>query len=186
MRLQKLFNKALLSRNLCLVAVIFGLSFAVPVYANERVAYQNWIVDIGLETTEAYTANDSGSSLGLFCGGSTCVFYLNPNLNCQPNSKNSALMNSATQSASIAMQCTLVGKHYFQMLDPFEQVLGAVKSGGHIGFAVALQGGAFSVYRFSLNGALPALQRALDESAKKRTPRSSKPSKQADSKDITL
>lgn len=181
-----MFNKALLSRNLCLVAVIFGLSFAVPVYANERVAYQNWIVDIGLETTEAYTANDSGSSLGLFCGGSTCVFYLNPNLNCQPNSKNSALMNSATQSASIAMQCTLVGKHYFQMLDPFEQVLGAVKSGGHIGFAVALQGGAFSVYRFSLNGALPALQRALDESAKKRTPRSRKPSKQADSKDITL
>jgi hypothetical protein len=156
---------------------------ASPASANDRVVYQNWIVDIGTDTTEAYTANDSGSSLGLFCGGSTCVFYLNPNLNCQPNSKNAVLMNSATQSASIAMQCTLVGKHYFQMLDPFEQVFSAVKSGGHIGFAVALQGGAFSVYRFSLNGALLALQRALDESAKKSKPIKSQ--NQAGSKDIT-
>lgn len=186
MRLQKLFNSASPFGNLYLGIFLLSLLIAAPTSANERVIYQNWIVDIGAETTEAYTANDSGSSLGLFCGGSTCVFYPNPNLNCQPNSKNAVLMNSATQSASIAMQCTLVGKHYFQILDPFEQVLSAVKSGGHIGFAVALQGGAFSVYRFSLNGALPALQRTLDESAKKRLSKPAKPPTQSGSKDITL
>lgn len=154
--------------------------------ANEKIAYQNWTVDIGSETTEAYTANESGSSLGLFCGGSTCVFYLNPNLKCQPNSKNAVLMNGATRSASISMQCTLVGRHYFQMLDPFDQVLSAVKAGGQIGFAVALQGGAFSVYRFSLNGALPALQRALDESTKRRPVKPSPQTNQTGTKDITL
>ena len=163
-----------------------GLSFLWPASADDRVIYQNWTVDIGVETAEAYTVNDSGSSLGLFCGGSTCVFYLNPKLNCQPNSKNAVLMNGATQSASINMQCTLVGKHYFQILDPFDQVFSAVKSGGHIGFAVALHGGAFSVYRFSLNGALPALQRVLDESAKKRLTKPVKPLNQNNSKDITL
>ena len=181
-----MFNKVFRVRWLQLGVLLAISSFATAVSANERAAYQNWIVDIGSETTEAYTANDSGSSLGLFCGGSTCVFYLNPNLKCQPNSKNAVLMNGSTQSASIAMQCTLVGKHYFQMLDPFDQVLSAVKAGGHIGFAVALQGGAFSVYRFSLNGALPALQRALDESAKKRLPKPAQPSNQAGFKDITL
>lgn len=173
-------------RQFQLGALFAIVSFVTEVSANERVAYQNWTVDIGSETTEAYTANDSGSSLGLFCGGSNCVFYLNPNLRCQPNSKNAVLMNGSTQSASISMQCTLVGKHYFQMLDPFDQVLSAVKGGGHIGFAVALQGGAFSVYRFSLNGALPALRRALDESAKKRSLNPAKPSNQAGFKDITL
>lgn len=159
---------------------------ASSAHANDRVAYQNWVVDIGTETTEAYTANDSSSSLGLFCGGSTCVFYLNPNLNCQPNAKNVVLMNSSSQSAAITMQCTLVGKHYFQMLDPFDQVLGAVKAGGSIGFAVALQGGAFSVYRFSLNGAASALQRALDESAKKRFDKPTQAMGQPGFKGITL
>lgn len=168
------------------IALSGALLLAFEVSANERVAYQNWIVDSGPETTEAYTANDSNSSLGLFCGGSTCVFYLNPNLNCQPNTKNAVLMNSSSQSAAITMQCTLVGKHYFQILDPFDQVLNAVKSGGNIGFAVALQGGAFSVYRFSLNGAVPALQRALDESAKKRLVKPVQPSGQPGFKDITL
>ena len=162
------------------------LLLAFEASANERLAFQNWIVDTGPETTEAYTANDSNSSLGLFCGGTTCVFYLNPNLNCQPNTKNAVLMNGSTQSAAITMQCTLVGKHYFQILDPFDQVLNAVKAGGNIGFAVALQGGAFSVYRFSLNGAVPALQKALDEAAKKRLVKPAQPNGQPGFKDITL
>ena len=165
---------------------IFVFSMITSVYANDRVVYQNWIVDIGTETVEAYTANDSSSSLGLFCGGSACTFYLNPNLNCQPNAKNVVLMNSSNQSAAITMQCTLVGKHYFQILDPFDRVFSAVKAGGSIGFAVAIQGGAFSVYRFSLNGAAPALQRALDESAKKRLVKPTQVTGQPRFKGITL
>jgi hypothetical protein len=156
--------------------------------ANEKVVFQNWVVELGPETTEAYTANDSNSSLGLFCGGTTCVFYLNPNLNCQPNTKNAVLMNAMASSAAIGMQCTLVGKHYFQILDSFDQVLSAVNAGGNIGFAVALQGGAFSVYRFSLNGALPAIQTALDQAAKKRQAKPAQPiqNQRPGFKDITL
>ena len=161
---------------------------AGSVLANEKIAYQNWVVDIGPETTEAYTANESNSSLGLFCGGTTCVFYLNPNLNCQPNTKNAVLMNGSVVSAAIGMQCALIGQHYFQILDPFDQVLNAVRVGGNIGFAVALQGGAFSVYRFSLSGALPAVQRALDEVSKKRQirPVQPLPNQTPGFKDITL
>lgn len=168
--------------------ITFLLLNAGNVFSNEKIAYQNWIVEIGADTTEAYTANDSNSSLGLFCGGTTCVFYLNPNLNCQPNTKNAVLMNGSTVSAAIGMQCTLVGQHYFQILDPFDQVLNAVRAGSNIGFAVALQGGAFSVYRFSLNGALLALQRALDEAAKKRQVRPAQPipNQAPGFKDITL
>ena len=176
----------MLKQALHTLALLGCLLLAFQVSANERITYQNWIVDAGSETTEAYTANDSNSSLGLFCGGTTCVFYLNPNLNCQPNTKNAVLMNGSSQSAAITMQCTLVGKHYFQILDPFDQVLNAVKAGGNIGFAVALQGGAFSVYRFSLNGAAPALQRALDEAAKKRLVKPVQPNGQPSLKDITL
>ena len=88
------------------------------------------------------------------------------------------------------MQCTLVGQHYFQILDPFDQVLNEIKAGDNIGFAVALKGGAFSVYRFSLNGAMPAIQRALDEAAKKSQLRQAQPiipqAPASGFKDITL
>lgn len=178
--------KRITSSAIFIVFLSFGL--IDHALANEKITYQNWVIEIAPETTEAYTANDSGSTLGLFCGGSTCVFYLNPNLKCQPNTKNAVLMNGSTVSAALDMQCTLVGKHYFQILDSFDQVMNAVKAGGNIGFAVALQGGAFSVYRFSLNGSLPAIQRALEEASRKRQPKSTQPlpNQASGFKDITL
>ena len=178
----------MINRVLTSFFVLLALLLQGQAFANEKIAYQNWVVDIGLETTEAYTANDSNSSLGLFCGGTTCVFYLNPNLNCQPNTKNAVLMNTSASSAAFGMQCTLVGSHYFQILDSFDLVLNAVKAGGNVGFAVALQGGAFSVYRFSLNGGMPAIQKALDEAAKKRKakPTQPLPNQPPGFKDITL
>ena len=152
-------------RSLIATVLLIGLSVA---YANDKIAYQNWAVEIGPETTEAYTANESASTFGLFCGGTTCVFYLKPNLNCVPNTKNSVLMNTGITSAALGMQCTQIGQYYFQILDPFDVVLNALKTGDSIGFAVALQGGAFSVARFSLQGALPAIQKAIDEAARKK------------------
>jgi len=164
--------------------------FVLPAHAraSELVTYQNWAVELAPETAEAYTANDSKSSLGLFCGGTTCVFYLNANLNCQPNAKNAVLMNSASISTAITMQCAMVGNHYFEILDPFEVVLNAVKTGDTIGFAVALQGGAFAVARFNLNGAMPAIQRALDEAAHRHAVKPIQPAQpmQPGFKDITL
>jgi len=146
----------------CLIAT-FNLALA-----NDKIAYQNWVVETTPETTEAYTANDSASTFGLFCGGTTCVFYLKPNLNCIPNTKNAVLLNTGHTSAAIGMQCTLVGNYYFQILDNFDVVFNAAKTGDTVGFAVALQGGAFSVTRFSLQGAIPAIQKAIDDAARKK------------------
>jgi hypothetical protein len=85
------------------------------------------------------------------------------------------------------MQCTLVGSHYFQILDPFDVVLNLVKTGDSIGFAVALQNGAFSVSRFNMQGALPAIQKSIDEAARRKL-QQIKPSQpiQPGIKDVTL
>jgi hypothetical protein len=63
------------------------------------------------------------------------------------------------------MECTRIGGKLFQILNPFETVLRAAQAGDTIGFAVALQSGAFAVTRFSLAGAKPAIERALVEAA---------------------
>lgn len=149
------------------LTVLCLLSFlSLQATAGEKVAYQNWIVDISSATTEAYTANDSKSSFGVFCAADKCLFYLHQALQCQPGAKYSVLMNSATVSTALSIQCTQIGSNLFQILDPFDAVLNAVKAGDTIGFAVALQSGAFSVTRFSLAGSTDAIKRALVEAAK--------------------
>jgi len=150
-----------------LLSALFFLSISSQlVIAGEKVAYQNWIVDMNGATTEAYTANDSKSSFGVFCAADKCLFYLHQALQCQPGAKYSVLMNSASISTALSMQCTQIGGNLFQILDPFDAVLNAVKAGDTIGFAVALQSGAFGVTRFSLAGSTDAIRRALQEAAK--------------------
>ena len=131
--------------------------------ANEKVAYQNWMADLGGKTNEAYTIADANSSLGVFCANEQCLFYLRQPLNCSPGAKYSVLMNSPSISTALSMECTPIHGNLFQILTPFDAVLRATQAGETIGFAVALQSGAFAVTQFSLLGAKPAIERVLAE-----------------------
>lgn len=131
--------------------------------AGEKTAYQNWTAEIGGKTNEAYTIADPNTSLGMFCGGDQCLFYLHQSLNCSPGVKYSVLMNSPSVSTALSMECTQIGGNVFQILTPFDAVFKAVQAGDSIGFAVALQSGAFAVTRFSLLGAKAAIDRVLNE-----------------------
>ncbi|MFZ4379793.1 MAG: hypothetical protein ACOYN1_08560 [Polynucleobacter sp.] len=147
--------------------ILLAMLFFVATSAQaEKLASQNWVVDLNGQINEAYTANDSKSSFGVFCSGDKCLFYLHQALKCDPGTKYSVLMNSQTVSTALSMECTLIGGNLFQILDPFDTVLRATQAGELIGFAVALQSGAFAVTRFSLLGAKPAIERALLEAAK--------------------
>ena len=75
------------------------------------------------------------------------------------------LMNSPSVSTALTMKCTSIGGNVFQILTPFDAVFKAIQAGDSIGFAVALQSGAFAVTRFSLLGAKPAVDRVLNEAA---------------------
>jgi len=132
----------------------------------ERLTSQKWVLDLNGQTNEAHTANDSASSFGVFCSGEKCLFYLRQGLKCEPGTKYSVLMNSQATSTALSMECTQIGGNLFQILDPFEAVLRATQAGEMIGFAVALQSGAFAVNRFSLAGSKPAIERVLLEAAK--------------------
>ena len=144
---------------------LLGLLLLSTTAQAEKLASQNWIADLNGQTNEAYTANDSKSSFGVFCSGEKCLFYLHQGLKCSPGSKYSVLLNSQAVSTALSMECTQIGGNLFQILDPFEAVLKATQAGDMIGFAVALQSGAFAVNRFSLAGAKPAIERVLLEAA---------------------
>jgi len=131
--------------------------------AGEKLGYLNWVADLSGQVNEAYTINGPQSSFGMFCSADKCLFYLHQALRCQPGEKYSVLMNSPPISAAIRMECTLVGGNLFQILEPFDQVMKGVQNGETIGFAVALQSGAFAANSFSLLGAKQAINRVMQE-----------------------
>jgi hypothetical protein len=146
---------------------ILFLSLLISSYtwAGEKVAYQNWAAELSGKTNEAYTIADQNTSFGTFCSGEQCLFYLRQSFNCTPGAKYSVLMNSLSVSTALTMECTPINGTLFQILSPFETVLKATQIGDSVGFAVALQSGAFAVSRFSLAGAKPAIDRLLMEAA---------------------
>jgi hypothetical protein len=145
--------------------VSFTLLAVDHVLAGEKLGYQNWSAELGGKTNEAYTVADQNTSFGSFCSGEQCLFYLRQSFNCTPGSKYPVLMNSPSVSTSLTMECTVINGNVFQILSPFDAVLKATQTGETIGFAVALQSGAFAVTRFSLLGAKPAIERLLTEAA---------------------
>ena len=47
--------------------IAMGLLLLALTAQAEKLASQNWVVDLNGQTNEAYTANDSKSSFGVFC-----------------------------------------------------------------------------------------------------------------------
>jgi hypothetical protein len=152
------------------ILVLF-IGFAIQLssaYAQEKAEVGDWKIQSKGVITEAYTAPNPESTFGLFCSAEKCIFYLHQALTCKPNTKYSVLLNSLNVATSIRMTCTQVGADLFWILSPFDTVLKATQAGDQVGFAVALQSGAFAVSRFSLDGATKAINESLVLAARKK------------------
>lgn len=153
-----------MKRLLVSILILFTV-FSKLAQAGEKMAIQNWIAELNGQVNEAYTVNGPQSSFGMFCSGEQCLFYLHQNLRCTPGEKYSVLMNGPPVSSALTMECTQINGNLFQILKPFDEVLKGIQNGEAIGFAVALQSGAFAVNRFSLQGANIAIKRVMQEAA---------------------
>ncbi len=147
------------------IVTIFMVLATQMAWAGDKYPYQNWTAELSGRNNEAYTIADANTSFGTFCAGEQCLFYLHQGLNCAPGAKYSVLMNSPSISTALTMECTLINGNIFQILTPFNAVLKATQIGESIGFAVALQSGAFAVSQFSLAGAKPSIKRVLTEAS---------------------
>ena len=136
--------------------------FSGNLWAIERVAIGNWIVQTSTGSIEASTSAGS-TSFGMYCQSDQCMFYLHDSLRCHPGSRSPILMSGLGNAASLNMKCAQINGVLFQILEPFNTVLNEVKRDGIVSFAVPLQNGSFGVSRFSLNGGFEAIRQALQE-----------------------
>lgn len=146
-----------------LISILMLVSLHSGFVQAEKLAFQNWVAELNGQINEAYTVSGPQSSFGMFCSGEQCLFYLHQNLRCTPGEKYSVLLNDPPISSALTMECTQINGNLFQILKPFDEVLKGIQNGESIGFAVALQSGAFAVNRFSLAGSKSAINQVMQE-----------------------
>jgi hypothetical protein len=144
--------------------VAAGMTFFCSSAIADEQHVGDWIVDFGGTYTEAFTANQSGSTFGLFCMSGSCTFYLDTNTRCSEGGSIPMLINSDSGATYVLSSCFHLTQgqrvRYVNSIRD-RDVVTAISSGGVIGFAIPLASGEFKVVRFSLNGATSATQRAV-------------------------
>lgn len=148
-----------------LLLLLLCLPYAVASYAANRV-FGDWVVSAEAGIYETYTANDSGSTLGLLCTDTDCSFYLRAGITCENGGTYLALINSESGASSHQLSCAplpLNGRtEYVIMIGDIESFATTVLRSTTIGFAIPMANGQFKVSRFSLRGSAKALEEVVN------------------------
>ena len=123
--------------------------------------YGDWTFRPSKDYAFSTTKNTSGSAFGVVCGKS-CSVFVNFMRTCTSKNDYPVMVNSSAGAFHLYLRCHILEGRHLLSADISDQLLDAIESGGEIGFAVPLDGGQFSVSRFSLNGAMPAMRRAVE------------------------
>lgn len=171
--------------NMRAFVLLLFLPYSVTSYAANRV-FGDWLVSVENGVYETYTANESGSTLGLLCTESDCYFYLRADITCESGGTYLALINSESGAASHKLSCAPLtinnNIEYVLLIGDLEPFAEVIISSTTIGFAIPMANGQFKVSRFSLRGANKALEVVVDL----RKARSSPPQKKQGIRDTTI
>ncbi|SEA16505.1 hypothetical protein [Microbulbifer marinus] len=108
----------------------------------------------------ALTASDTGKGLGQFCdfGDGMCIYKVMFPVTCEYGGSYPILVS--TDGAAFTMNMTCLKSNDdggVYGLTPFDDIDRIIREGNRIGLVMAMEGGAFSVVRFSLRGSNAAM-----------------------------
>lgn len=92
-----------------------------------------------------------------FVDTKSCLHILVTGTKCEDKMKIAILMNAKSGSALINATCSVNGSRHELLLSPYDSVRSGLTSGDMVGFAIPLESGSFRAVRFSLKGAVDAL-----------------------------
>jgi hypothetical protein len=151
------------------LSILLAALVSLPAYS-DTYAVGDWSVDIETDYTEAYTTNQSGSVLGMFCTANKCYWYTNLTIACKPGSEYPALINARHGSFAARLHCFHLqqdsGKRHVFVITEYDSMEQAVSTGGTLCIAIAMQSGEFNVTRFDTDDGSKAVQRAATAAAR--------------------
>jgi len=144
-------------------AALAGLVFSVEARSETTKEFGQWVVGLTTEAEAMYagTVNDSGDILAEHCTfeDGKCIWSLGMPTKCKLGDSYPMLVNSSSGAAHLMAYCdrkTEGGLHIYQFA--WKELEAALKGAKWVGLAFPLDGDAFKVVRFSLEG--------IDESTK--------------------
>lgn len=153
---------------------LFTISIGFLVFAVLGIAHGEmrthgaWISDTAFDYSEAYTTNDSGSSLGMICfsESQTCLYYLRSDITCDDGSITIGLINTDYGSYSIELQCTEVDfggyTEFVNIFTDYDLIETIVLENYNFAMALPMESGLFKVIRFDLTGSNEAIDEAIN------------------------
>ncbi len=128
--------------------------------------FGDWIASFNGEYREAYSRNESESSVGVLCSTASqvCFAYLRSNSTCNEGDKQVALVNTESGAFPIEMSCAKIqfesGQEFINFLGDYGTMKNAILKNNDLGIALPLTSGQFKVVRFSLRGSNQAIEAA--------------------------
>ncbi|MDQ1363116.1 MAG: hypothetical protein QG652_976 [Pseudomonadota bacterium] len=123
--------------------------------------FSDWTVGLidNNEGVYAATLNDSGGIIGQYCFFETddCIWLMSIDVKCTDDSKYPILINSDYAAAYVDVTCTNLDNAPRYIFNDFELLKKHVTNSRRIGLAFPMQDGKFQVSRFSLDGAIDAI-----------------------------
>jgi hypothetical protein len=142
--------------------------FPFAAYAEKSKSGDWWLdLDSSADLTEAFTANQSGSTLGFLCIISTgnCLYYVSPQTTCEAGHTGVILINSDVGALFSTTKCMKLGTTYYSVIQETNDVHSAITKSNNIGIAIPMKDGQFKVVRFSLRGANATIGAAAERAA---------------------
>jgi hypothetical protein len=153
------------STALLLLVLLAGTAAQEPAAPPDPIG--RWVMSDMGEYTEAYIKDPDGTSFGFLCGEG-CLLYVDTLLGCESGEEYPALINTGGGAIPINMICHAFEDRHFFSTETREEYFEILRRGGHISFAIPLRGGRFQLARFSLSGAFPVVEQAVQTASRNR------------------
>ncbi len=143
-----------------LLAILF---LAGTARADEPIRIGDWLVNVNDSNTAIFAAteNGAGSVFGQYCFPERqgCMYLLGLRTSCENGSEYPVLANSDSGAYPLTLRCFGANDTgvYEYAVTNFDLIDAAVRQSTRIGFAIPMQSDAFRVVRFSLIGAVKAM-----------------------------
>ena len=150
-------------RAVLLIAISLTVILVREVAPTQAQTFGDWVV-LAEDKTSLYagSTNESGHVFGQFCypDKGACIWMISLDKACVKDDKYPILANAEREAVHLEILCgaPLEAGRYSYVITNFDQVDALVRKGkGQVGFALPLTHSEFTVVRFNLRGALPAL-----------------------------
>jgi hypothetical protein len=163
-------------KEMALAGFVLILATMTAHAAGDTVVEKDWTFkDTGNGTAVAYTNDDSGSTLGVFCvAAKNCSVYLKTATGCADGAQYPVLVNTDSGALAVSLTCQNISsagekQNFVFVFDEFDAIFCAMVKDNALGVALPLAGGQFRVASFSLNGSnetIAAVNRTIESSLK--------------------